>query len=110
MVIPNSQLVDNRVINRSYPEDKMACQIKVQVPFAQDRDRAGSILEGIPREVPGVLADPAPRAFVQELNSQSCEFVLSFWITDVRRRKEIMDRIYRRIGEQFLRESIWAEK
>jgi small-conductance mechanosensitive channel len=110
MVIPNSQLVDSRVVNQSYPYERMACTIKVQVPSGKDLSLARSILEEIPRGIPEVIEGPSPRAYIQELNPQVCEFLLSFWITSSRKKREVIDRIYSRIWERFQQESLWDGK
>ncbi|MDH7500717.1 MAG: mechanosensitive ion channel family protein [candidate division NC10 bacterium] len=107
MVVPNSQLVDSRVVNRSYPDERMACTIKVQVPCSQDLQVARTLLEQIPKEIPEVLKDPPPSAYIQELSPQDCDFLLSFWIQNSRRRREVVDQIYHRIWERFQKEGIW---
>ena len=109
MVVPNTQLVDSRIINQSYPDARMSCAIRVPVPFGKDVALVTKILEEIPKEVADVLDDPLPRAFIEELNRESCEFLLTFWIRDSRRKREMVDQVYRRIWERFQRESIWSE-
>lgn len=107
MVIPNSQLVDSRITNRSYPDERMACTLKVQVPSSQDLSVARAILEQIPREIPEVLQEPPPSAYIEELSPKDCEFLLSFWIKNSRKRREVVDRIYNRIWKRFQEEGIW---
>jgi small-conductance mechanosensitive channel len=51
-----------------------------------------------------------PRAFIEELTQETCEFSLTFWIRDSRRKREVVDQVYRRISERFQEESIWPEK
>ncbi len=109
MVIPNSQLVDSRVVNQSYPDARMSCAIRVPVPFGKDVALVTKILEETPQEVPDVLDDPLPRAFIEALNQETCEFLLTFWIRDSRKKREAVDQVYRRIWERFQRESIWSE-
>ena len=110
MVIPNSQLVDTRVVNRSYPEARMACSVKVQVPAGKDFDLVRSTLEGIPGEISEVLEEPAPQVTLQELSPESGEFLLSFWIRNSRRRREVVDQVYHRIWQKFRAEAIWPGK
>ena len=57
-----------------------------------------------------MLEEPVPRAFIEELNRETCEFSLTFWIRDSRRKREVVDQVYRRISERLPEESIWAEK
>ena len=109
MVIPNSQLVDSRVINQSYPDARMSCAVRVPIPLGRDVGFVTRILEETPKEIPDVLGDPPPRAFIEALNQETCEFLLTFWIGDSRRKREVVDQVYRRIWERFQRESIWSE-
>jgi small-conductance mechanosensitive channel len=110
MIIPNSQLVDSRIINRSYPDERMACNLKVEVPSSADLSSARAILEQIPREIPEVLTDPSPCALIRNLDREVCEFLLSFWIQDSRKKTGVADRIYSQIWRRFREEGIWPGK
>ena len=57
-----------------------------------------------------MLEEPVLRAFIEELSRETCEFSLTFWIGDSRRKREVVDQVYRRISERLPEESIWAEK
>ena len=108
MVVPNTQLVDSRVVNQSYPDARISCSVKVPVPFGKDLGLATRILEEVPKEFGDILEDPPPRALIGELSPQACEFLLSFWIRDGRRKQEVLDQVYRRIGERFPEDKIWT--
>ena len=64
IIIPNSKLAEAVVTNFSLPEERMALPIPVGVSYESDPDQVERILleeaERAAREVPGVLAEPAP--------------------------------------------------
>jgi small-conductance mechanosensitive channel len=107
MVIPNSQLVDSRIINQSYPSERMACTVKIQVPLDRDISFIRSVLEDIPGQIAEVLEDPPPQAYIHDLGSSGCEFLLTFWIRNSRKRREVVDQVYDRIWARFRDEAIW---
>jgi MscS family membrane protein len=103
VVIPNSELVKNRLINFSFPDQQTRVLVEVKVAFGTDLGAAKSILLNLASECPGILKDPPPRVFCMEfedtglllrLTGRTNHFDKKFEIeTDLR------ENIYKRFGE-----------
>lgn len=78
LVVPNAELVGTRVINQAYPDERLACTLKVAVAYGSDVKRVKGILEETARAIPQVLKDPPPAAYLAEFGDFSCNIVLSY--------------------------------
>jgi small-conductance mechanosensitive channel len=81
-IVPNEVLVSSVVKNESYTDTRVRQMLPVQVAYETNLERALAILEQAAKDVPRVLADPPPRAFVAEFADSGINLQLGFWITD----------------------------
>ncbi|MFC5848787.1 mechanosensitive ion channel family protein [Deinococcus petrolearius] len=88
VVIPNSELYTNRVVvNTAY--DKRRLSVPVGIGFGDDIGRARAVILDTLRDVPGVLADPAPEVLIRELGDFSVNLDVRFWIDPPLRRETV---------------------
>lgn len=107
IIIPNSHLISNKVINWSHRDPKTRMHLKVGVGMDPDRlERAVSILEKIGIEHPDVLKDPAPVVWFSEFGDSSFNLELIYWIGDVTMRHNILSDLNFRIAREFRKEGI----
>jgi small-conductance mechanosensitive channel len=78
VVIPNGDVYTSSVLVRThYPTRRVKFTVGIGYPDDIERAR-GTILEVV-RAVDGVIADPAPWAYVEELAPSSVNFTVYFW-------------------------------
>lgn len=81
-LIPNEDLITQRVTNWSYSNDLIRQHVKVGIAYEADPHLAIRLAEEAARDVPRVLTEPAPRALLVEFGDSSIDIELRFWIRD----------------------------
>lgn len=109
IIVPNNKLAQAVVTNFHLPEKRMASSVRVNVAYTADFNRVESVLAEVAqtaaREVPGMLAEPAPNVRFDpgftdaglgfSVNYQVAEFVDQFQV-----QHELRTRIYRRFRQE----------
>lgn len=81
-LIPNEQLVTNKVVNWSYSNSEVRIKRRIRVEYETDLKFAvGLAIEGA-ASVDRVLTDPAPKCLVMEFGDEAVELEVRFWIND----------------------------
>jgi small-conductance mechanosensitive channel len=86
IIIPNSHLISNELINWSYTDNIVRLHIPVGVSYSSDTNLVRETLLEVARGLEYVLADPAPEARFMAFGDNSLDFELLVWI-DLRRIK-----------------------
>lgn len=106
LVIPNSKLADERVMNYYYPHPMHLERIKVGAAYDAPPYRVRrALLESIVG-VPGVLDKPTPEVFVPRFEDSSIGYELRIWLDDVANAPRIASEVRQRIWEVFRKEGI----
>lgn len=79
VIVPNSDLVRNKVINWSYC-DKVRIRISIGVAYGTDTQKVTDALIEAARLVDKVLPDPAPKVHFKSFGDSSLDFELLAWI------------------------------
>ncbi len=101
IIIPNSKILDNNVVNFYFSNRDMRLHVPVGVAYGSDMDRVTSILEEIAKENEKVLADPAPQVQLLEFGDSSLNLELLCWIPDAAMKYDMLNSLNRRIDERF---------
>ena len=81
-LIPNEQLVTNKVVNWSYSNSEVRIKRRIRVEYETDLKMAvGLVVEGA-KAVDRVLENPAPKCLVMEFGDEAVELEARFWIND----------------------------
>ena len=80
IIVPNSKILEQKVINRSYHENTQI-DVPVVVSYDADIEKVKSILLRIADSYPVVLKDPPPVVAVSELIEYGIKLRLWVWIT-----------------------------
>ncbi|MEO0465118.1 MAG: mechanosensitive ion channel domain-containing protein [Pseudomonadota bacterium] len=81
-LIPNEQLITDRVINWSYSDKKVRIKRRLRVEYETDLKLAcGLVVDGASM-TERVLSDPAPKCLVMEFGEEAVEIEARFWIDD----------------------------
>ncbi|MFP5285156.1 MAG: mechanosensitive ion channel domain-containing protein [Thermoanaerobaculia bacterium] len=106
LVIPNSKLADERLVNYYYPHPMHLERIKVGASYDVPPYRVRrALLEAI-AGVPGVLDKPTPEVFVPRFDESSIGYELRVWLDDVANAPRIASEVRGRIWEVFRKEGI----
>jgi len=99
IVVPNSHLLENMVVNWNLGDDDIRIFISVGVAYGSPVRRVTDLIEKAVTEQEDVLQDPEPRILFQNFGNSALEFEAYFWTQlrpggDMRRlRSEIRFRI-----------------
>ncbi len=81
-LIPNEQLVTNKVVNWSYSDDKVRVKRRFLVEYESDLRLAAQLCIEACADQPRVLKDPAPKCLLMEFGDDAVEMEARFWIRD----------------------------
>ena len=99
IVVPNSHLLENMVVNWNLGDDDIRIFVSVGVAYGSPVRLVAELIEKAVTEQEDVLQDPAPRILFQDFGNSALEFEAYFWTQlrpggDMRRlRSEIRFRI-----------------
>ena len=82
LLIPNEDLITQRVINWSYSSDLMRLEVKFSATYDSDLHKTRDAAIKAVLSVPEVLKNPPPACHLTSYGSTSIEYVLWFWIKD----------------------------
>ena len=101
IIVPNSKLVSQRVVNWSYGDPRARISIPVSVADDSDTQLVTSTLLDVAKEVENVLGDPPPRVQFLKFGAYSLDFRLLVWTNQPRRNMQIRSDINYRIARLF---------
>jgi potassium efflux system protein len=79
VIVPNSSLLSNQVINWTLSSPLRRVDIPVGVAYGTDPERVIKLLVGVAESCPGVLRERAPMAFFTGFGESALLFELRFW-------------------------------
>ena len=101
IIVPNSRLVSQRVINWSYGDPRARIAIPVGVAYHSDVELVTSTLVLAAEGVDNVLSDPTPKVQFLRFGDYSLDFRLLVWTRQPRRHPQIKSDINYRIEKLF---------
>ena len=106
IIVPNSKLVSQRVVNWSYGDPRARIAIPIGVADDSDIELVTETLIEASRDVSNVLADPKPRVQFLKFGDYSLDFRLLVWTNHPQRHVQIRSDINYRIARLFRERSI----
>jgi small-conductance mechanosensitive channel/CRP-like cAMP-binding protein len=106
IVIPNNTVAAEMIVNFSRPDHKTALTIPLKVSASAPPANVLDALRGAAREVPEVIAVPAPQAFIVSYDDLGISYLVKFWVTDFAHKNIIIGDVARHIWYKFKREKI----
>jgi small-conductance mechanosensitive channel len=103
-LIPNEDLITQRVINWSYSDDRVRLHVPVGIGYRSDVHQAMTLCIEAAKSVQRVLETPAPVCLLKGFGDSAINLELRFWIRDPRNgtanvRSEVMLGIWDRFRE-----------
>jgi small-conductance mechanosensitive channel len=81
VIVPNSKLIADQVVNWTMSDQKRRGDIDIGVDYGSDPERVLALLLEVARAHPKVLAEPAPGAVFVRHGANSLDFQLLVWST-----------------------------
>jgi len=106
LVIPNSKLADERVVNFYYPHPMHMERIKVGASYDVPPYRVRRALLEAAVGMPGVLDKPTPEVYVLKFEDSAIPYELRVWVDDVANAPRIGSEVRARIWEIFRKEGL----
>jgi small-conductance mechanosensitive channel len=106
IIVPNSKLVSQRLINWSYGDPRARIAIPVSVAYGSDIELVTNTLLQATEEVDNVLRDPAPKVQFLKFGDWSLDFRLLVWTNRPRLHMQIRSDINYRIESLFRQKGI----
>ncbi len=106
IIVPNSQLISDRVINWSHFDDKARFQIKIGVAYGSDTRLVEKILLEVARQHPMVLSSPSPTVQFRDFGDSSLDFILFFWSKEYILIEKIKSEIRYEIDAEFRKNKV----
>ena len=101
IIVPNSKLVSQRLINWSYGDPRARISIPVSVAYGSDIELVTNTLLKAAEDVDNVLRDPAPKVQFLKFGDWSLDFRLLVWTNRPRLHTQIRSDINYRIERLF---------
>ncbi|MGE3467994.1 MAG: mechanosensitive ion channel family protein, partial [Pyrinomonadaceae bacterium] len=79
VIVPNSQLISEEVVNWTMSDEKRRLDIPVGVAYGTEPERVLSLLQSVANANGEILADPPPRALFLAFGESSLDFELRAW-------------------------------
>ena len=79
VIVPNSNLISNQVINWTLSSQWRRVDIPIGVAYGTDPERVIKLLVGVAQSHPGVLLERPPMAFFMGFGESALRFELRFW-------------------------------
>ena len=110
IVIPNSEMVNNRILNVSLPNLGSRLLIEMNVAYGTDLQRAKEILVSLAAKHPEVQKEPKPHVFVLNLSELGIQLRLVCRVADFRKRMfietELREQIYKKFSDEGIEFSV----
>lgn len=105
LFIPNADFAQARVLNWTHSNYRARVSFDVGVAYGSDLEKVRNILLECASNHPLCLKDPEPNVFMKEFGASSINFVVMFWIDDVREgrmepQSDVMMVVYKRFAEE----------
>jgi small-conductance mechanosensitive channel len=94
IIMPNSTISRNQVINYSYPDNRYRMQTHVGIAFGNDVERARQVIIDAVRQAQGVLEDKPVEALYVEVGDSDMIFRVRWWIDFRRDWERSYDRVH----------------
>ncbi len=106
IIVPNTQFVENNVINFSHGDPTFRLHINVGVSYSSNLDNVLKALNEVAEEHPRVMKNPKHQVHLTQFGDSSWEMELRVWIPQVKERLVIRNEINQAIVRKFRESNI----
>ena len=106
IVIPNSAIAKESIINYSHPTRTHGCTLQIGVSYDTPPNKTREVILGVLREAPGVCREPAPSVYLVGYGDSSVNFTVKFYLDDFAQLDPIQSGVMDRLWYALKREGI----
>jgi potassium-dependent mechanosensitive channel len=106
MIVPNADLVSEKVINWTLSNPTARLLVPVGVAYGTDVTRVLQILSEVAKTHPKVLPDPPPQVLFMGFGDSSLDFEMRVWVEELRLRLQVRSALLAEIDARFREEGI----
>ena len=106
IVIPNNEIMKRDIVNYTIITSMIRIRINIGIAYDADLKKAKEIISAVAETSDWVAKDPPPKVVVRNFGESSVDLQLRVWITDARRRMDVIDTITDAVKEAFDSEGI----
>jgi small-conductance mechanosensitive channel len=92
IIVPNSGLMNSKIINYGRPQIFLKKRVKIGVAYGSDVKKVKQILLNCTKEIEEILKDPRPQVYFTEMADFSLNFEVVFWINNYKHRLQVQDK------------------
>ena len=104
IVVPNHQIINEKVTNLSYPDPQIRVTLDVGVAYGSDVEQVKAIMVALCKAHPEVLDDPEPVAYFTNFGDSSLDFRavcrVAKWGDQWRVSEELRVALYKRLNQE----------
>ncbi len=93
VIVPNSIIGSNRVINYSYPDPQYRIETHVGIAYGTDIEKARALMIDTVRNLENVLQDKPVDALYHEMGDSAMIFRIRWWIESYVDTRRVLDRV-----------------
>jgi potassium efflux system protein len=79
-IVPNSVLLENKVTNWTFTDQKVRRAVRVGVAYGSELRVVADLLEETVGRHGNVLGDPAPQVYLEDFGDNAIVFLIHFWV------------------------------
>ncbi len=106
LIVPNTELVNTKVINQCYPDKTIRGRVKIGIAYNSDMDKAKKVILDIAMSHARVLKIPAPMVLFTEFGDSTLILQMLYWVENCFDLFPIQDEINSQIKKRFEQEGI----
>ena len=97
VIVPNSLIGKNQVINYSYPDPSYRIQTDIDIAYGSDLDQVHDVISSAVREVDEVLPDMPVEVLLIKFGESALKYRVRWWIDSYMDSSAIYDKVHRSI-------------
>ena len=94
VIVPNSILSHNQIINYTFPDPRYRIQTHVYIPFGEDVEQIRHLLVDAVKQVEGVITEKPIDALFIDMTEGPIKFRLRWWIESYVDTRRMFDRVH----------------
>jgi potassium efflux system protein len=106
LVVPNKELITNRIINWTLSDTVSRMTVHVGVAYGSDPDKVRALLLGVAERHPLVLKEPKPHALLDEFGASALQFILRVYMSSRNVYLDLRHELLTQIAEELAKEDI----
>lgn len=107
VIVPNSDFINQRVINWSHHNRNVRLNFPVGVSYKEDPEAIRKVLIEVAEQNPGVLKEPRPDVLFDEYADSSLNFILRIWTSEYSDKPKVLkSQLYYEIFRKFKENNI----